>query len=126
MKNNAPLTPRPNSEKANTRFIFAGVANVLYIAPCIMCLAFGILSDGFSTPFIAAIATAVLAAPVSFIALYCYKQKKGRSLVLISAAVLLVCHIVTAVLITTWYLILAPSLVLTLILIAYSNVIEDH
>lgn len=113
-------------EKANTRYIFSCVANILYIAPSIMCLAFGILSDGFSMPFLLAIITVLLAAPVAFTGLYCYKQHKGRMLVLALAAVQLVMHIVTAVFITTWYLILAPAFILTLVLIASSKVIENH
>jgi len=113
-------------EKANTRYVFACVANVLYIMPSLMCLAFGILSDGFSTPFLIAIITALLGIPVAFTGLYCYKLHKGRMIVLALAAVQLVMHIVSAVLITTWYLILAPAFILTLVLIASSKVIENH
>ena len=118
--------PQSAAEKANTRYIFACVANILYVMPGLMCLAFGILSDGFSTPFLIAIVTALLGIPVAFTGLYCYKQHKGRMIVLALAAVQLVMHIVTASLITTWYLILAPAFILTLILVAYSRVIENH
>lgn len=121
-------TPQLQSpdEKVNTRYIFACVANILYVMPGIMCLAFGILSDGFSTPFLIAIITALLAVPTAFTGLYCYKIKKGRPIVLILAAVQLVMHVVSACLVTTWYLILAPAFILTLILIATSKVIENH
>ena len=126
--NRKPQTSSAQSpaEKANSRYIFACVANILYVMPGLMCLAFGIPSDGFSTPFLIAIVTALLGIPVAFTGLYCYKQHKGRMLVLALAAVQLVMHIVTAPLITTWYLILAPAFVLTLILVAYSRVIENH
>jgi len=96
--------------------------------PSLMCLAFGILSDGYSTPFLIAIITGLLGIPVGFTGLYCYKQHKGRPIVLALAAVQLVMHIVTASLVatSTWYLILAPAFILTLILVAYSRVIENH
>jgi len=91
-----------------------------------MCLAFGILSDGFSAPFLIAIITALLAVPTAFTGLYCYKIKKGRPAVLAVAAVQLAMHVVSACLVTAWYLILAPAFILTLILIATSKVIENH
>ena len=115
----------PN-EKIITRYIFACVANILYVMPGIMCLAFGILSDGFSAPFLIAIITALLAVPTAFTGLYCYKIKKGRPAVLALAAVQLVMHVVSAFLVTAWYLILAPAFLLTLLLIATSKVIENH
>ena len=121
-------TPQLQSpdEKIITRYIFACVANILYVMPGIMCLAFGILSDGFSAPFLIAIITALLAIPTAFTGLYCYKIKKGRPAVLAVAAVQLAMHVVSACLVTAWYLILAPAFILTLILIATSKVIENH
>ncbi|MBO5255902.1 MAG: hypothetical protein J6C42_00190 [Clostridia bacterium] len=120
-----PQLQAPN-EKIITRYIFACVANILYVMPGIMCLAFGILSDGFSAPFLIAIITALLAIPTAFTGLYCYKIKKGRPAVLAVAAVQLAMHVVSACLVTAWYLILAPAFILTLILIATSKVIENH
>lgn len=114
------------AEKANSRYVFACVANILYVMPGLMCLAFGILSDGFSAAFLTAIITAVLGIPVAFTGLYCYKQHKGRPMVLALAAVQLVMHLVSAYLVTTWYLILAPAFILTLVLVASSKVIENH
>jgi hypothetical protein len=130
MKQQNKRMPTPQlqnpDEKINTRYIFACVANILYVMPGIMCLAFGILSDGFSAPFLIAIVTALLAVPTAFTGLYCYKIKKGRPVVLAVAAVQLVMHVVSACLVTAWYLILAPAFILTLILIATSKVIENH
>ena len=120
-----PQLQVPN-EKIITRYIFACVANILYVMPGIMCLAFGILSDGFSAPFLIAIITALLAIPTAFTGLYCYKIKKGRPAVLAVAAVQLAMHVVSACLVTAWYLILAPAFILTLILIATSKVIENY
>lgn len=127
MKKQIPNLPlnKPD-EKANTRYIFSCVANILYVAPCIMCLAFGVMTEGFTVPFLLAFIAAAMALPVAFTGLYCYKQHKGRRIVLALAAVQLVLHIVTAVLVTTWYLILAPAFILTLVLIASSKVIENH
>lgn len=115
-----------SAEKANSRYIFACVAGILYVMPGLMCLAFGILSDGFSTAFLTAILTAVFGLPVAFTGLYCYKQRRGRPLVLALSAVQLILHIVSASLITTWYIILAPAFILTLVLVVYSRVIENH
>ena len=130
MKQQNKRMPTPQlqapDEKVITRYIFACVANILYVMPGIMCLAFGILSDGFSTPFLVAIVTALLAVPTAFTGLYCYKIKKGRPAVLAVAAVQLAMHVVSACLVTAWYLILAPAFILTLILIATSKVIENH
>ena len=120
------VPPQNPNEKATTRYIFACVANILYVMPGIMCLAFGILSDGFSAPFLIAIVTALLAVPTAFTGLYCYKIKKGRPAVLALAAVQLVMHVVSAFLVTAWYLILAPAFLLTHLLIATSKVIENH
>ena len=120
-----PQLQAPN-EKIITRYIFACVANILYVMPGIMCLAFGILSDGFSAPFLIAIITALLAVPTAFTGLYCYKIKKGRPAVLAVAAVQLAMDVVSACLVTAWYLIRAPAFILTLILIATSKVIENH
>ena len=114
------------SEKANSRYIFACVANIMYVMPGLMCLAFGILSDGFSAAFLVAIITAVLGIPVAFTGLYCYKQHKGRPLVLALAAVQLGMHVLSAYLVITWYLILLPAFILTLVLVANSKVIENH
>lgn len=125
-KRPAPASVQSASEKANSRYVFACVANILYVMPGLMCLAFGILSDGFSSAFLIAVITAVLALPVAFTGLYCYKQHKGRTVVLAMAAVQLVMHLVSAYLVTTWYLILAPAFILTLILAASSKVIENH
>lgn len=121
-----PAPAQNPAEKANSRYIFACVANILYVMPGLMCLAFGILSDGFSASFLIAILTALLGIPVAFTGLYCYKQHKGRPIVLALAAVQLIMHIVSASLITTWYLILSPAFILTLLLVAYSRVIENH
>lgn len=130
MKQQNKRMPTPQLQAPNgkiiTRYIFACVANILYVMPGIMCLAFGILSDGFSAPFLIAIITALLAIPTAFTGLYCYKIKKGRPAVLAVAAVQLAMHVVSACLVTAWYLILAPAFILTLILIATSKVIENH
>lgn len=125
-KQTANLSLNKPDEKENSRYIFSCVANILYVAPCIMCLAFGVMTEGFNTMFLLAFIAAAMAIPVAFAGLFCYKQHKGRGIVLALAVVQLVLHIVTAVLVTTWYLILAPAFILTLVLIANSKVIENH
>ncbi len=123
-KQNLPQTS-PN-EKANTRYIFGCVANILYVMPCMMCLAFGVMTAGFTPVFILAFVAAAMAVPVGFVGMYCYKEHKGRGFVLALAFVQLALHVVSAVLVTTWYLILAPAFVLTVILVANVKVIENH
>lgn len=125
-KRPAQASGQSAAEKANSRYIFACVANILYVMPGLMCLAFGILSDGFSSAFLIAIITAVLGIPVAFTGLYCYKQHKGRPIVLALSAVQLGMHVLSASLVTTWYLILLPAFILTLVLVANSKVIENH
>ncbi len=125
MKNqNLPQTPP--SEKANSRYIFGCVANILYVMPCIMCLAFGVMTIGFAPLLLLAFGAAAMAIPVGFTGLYCYKQHKGRGIVLALAFVQLTLHVVSLVLLSNWYLTLAPAFVLTVILIANVKVIENH
>ncbi len=125
MKNqNLPQTPP--SEKANSRYIFGCVANILYVMPCMMCLAFGVMTTGFTPAFLLAFIAAAMAIPVGFTGLYCYKQHKGRGIVLALAFVQMALHVVAVVLVTNWYLILAPAFVLTVVLVANVKVIEHH
>lgn len=114
------------SEKKQNRFVFACVANILYIIPCLSCLAMGILLDGFGGSFVFAIVTMVLNLPASLIFLNMYKKKKGRMTCTVISAVIMLLHIVSIFFIGTWYLIMAPSFLLYCLIIAWSDVVENH
>ena len=113
-------------EKKQTRFAFACVANILYIIPCLSCLAMGILIDGFSPKFIFAIVTMLLNLPASLIILNFYKKKSGRSAAIAICGVLLALHLVCCPVVGAWYIIMAPSFVLYCLIIAWSEIIVNH
>jgi len=121
-----PLTSREQAEKRRTRFAFACVANILYIIPCLSCLAMGVLIDGFKPVFIFAIVTMLLNLPVSLVILHLYKKKSGRMAAVMICAVMLVMHLVCCTLIGAWYIIMAPSFVLYCLIIAWSEIIVNH
>ena len=113
-------------EKKQTRFAFACVANILYIIPCLSCLAMGILIDGFSPKFIFAIATMLLNLPSSLIILNLYKKKTGRPAAIAVCGVLLALHLVCCPIMGAWYIIMAPSFILFCLIIAWSDIIVNH
>lgn len=120
------LTPAALAEKRQSRFLFTCVANILYIIPCLSCLAMAILLDGFSAPFGIAVGTMLLNLPVSLIAINRYNKKTGRMLVIALAAVLMAMHVVCCPLLGAWYIIMAPSFVLCCLMIAWSDVVVNH
>lgn len=120
------LTPAELTEKKQNRFIFACVANILYIIPCLSCLAMAILLDGFTAPFGVAIVIMLANIPVSLIALNRYNKKTGRNLVVILSAVLLLLHLAACPLLGAWYIIMAPSFILYCLIIAWSEIIVNH
>lgn len=122
-KNNIDLNAQ--AEKKQTRFIFACVANILYIIPCLSCLAMGVMLDGFSSSFILAIITMVLNLPASIVILNRYKKKANRPLCIAISAAVMVMHIISAPLLGAWYIIMSPSFVLYCLIIAWSDVIKQ-
>lgn len=113
------------TEKKQNRFAFCCIANILYIIPCLSCLAMAIMLDGFKLPFIFAIVTMVLNLPVSLIILNQYKKKKSRTPTVAVSIVMLALHLITAPVVGTWYIIMAPSFVLYCLIIAWSDVITE-
>ena len=120
------LTAAQLAEKRQTRFAFACVANILYIIPCLSCLAMAVLIDGFVPSFVIAIVTMLLNLPVSLVILDLYKKKKGRGIAIILCAVMLVLHLVCCMMIGAWYIIMAPSFILYCLIIAWSEIILNH
>lgn len=84
-----------------------------------------IMLDGFKLPFIFAIVTMVLNLPVSLIILNQYKKKKSRTPTVAVSIVMLALHLITAPVVGTWYIIMAPSFVLYCLIIAWSDVITE-
>lgn len=120
------LTSAQQAEKKQNRFLFACIANILYIIPCLSCLAMAILIDGFSTPYIIAIVTMIANLPVSLVILNRYKKKTGRNLIILLSVIIMLLHIISCPLLGTWYIIMAPSFVLYCLIIAWSEIVVNH
>ena len=113
-----------NKEKRDTRFIFSCVAGILYVVPSMSCLAFGIMSDGMSNKFILTIATLLFSLPISFLGMYLYRKKTGRAILIPICVLHILMHVTSLVLCSTWYLILLPDLVLTVIILTHSGALS--
>ncbi len=120
-----PLSEKEMREKAVNRYIFTCIGLIMYIMPCISCLGIGIASDGGISPaFIFAIAVEVLSVPLGLLGINAMKKRFLRKWCVLIAAVLLAAHIVCAVLLLTWYVIMAPTFVLLALFIPWSKVVE--
>ena len=75
---------------------------------------------------IAALATVFAGVAAGFIGMNRFKAKKGRAIVILTAVILLALHILTAALISTWYIILSPELILLVLLVIWSDVVENR
>jgi hypothetical protein len=98
----------------------------MYIMPCISCLGIGIASDGITPSFLFAIAVEVLSVPLGLMGINAMKKPFLRKWCILLAAVLLLGHIVSAVLLLTWYVIMAPTFVLLALFIPWSKVVESE
>lgn len=121
-----PMSAKEAKEKAVNRYVFICLGLIMYIMPCISCLAIGIMSDGggISPAFVFAIVVEVLSVPLGLLGINAMKKTFLRKWCVVIAAVLLVMHIVSAVMITTWYVIMAPTFVLLALFIPWSAVVE--
>ena len=111
-------------EKRQTAYLFSCAGGILWVVPAVSSLFIGILTDGMSPGFAAAIAVLVLGIPNSLFAIDAYKKKSRRSLVLLFDAVLAALHLAVAFLIRTWYVILSPALILLIVMMIVSDVID--
>ena len=125
-KKNSTPSPAELREKRQSRFIFTAVANILYIIPCLSCMAMAILLEGFTPSFIAALAVMLLNLPVCLIVISRYNKKSGRKAVIALAAVMLALHVICCPLVGVWYIVMAPSFVLYCLMIAWSDVVGNH
>jgi len=120
-----PLSQKEKREKAVNRYIFTCIGLIMYIMPCISCLGIGIASDGGISPVFAfAIAVEVLSVPLGLLGINAMKKPFLRKWCILFAAVLLALHIACAVLLLTWYVIMAPTFLLLALFIPWSKVVE--
>ncbi len=111
-------------EKEINRYVFVCMGLILYLMPCLSCLWLGMASDGLTGAYIFAIATEVLSVPVGFLGISAMKKPALRKWCIFGAAVLMAAHVACIVLLTTWYLIMAPTLVLLALFIPWSSVVK--
>lgn len=112
-------------EKAVKRYIFVCIGLIMYIMPCISCLGIGIAADGITPAFIFAIAVEVLSVPLGLMGINAMKKTFLRKWCVLFAAVLLVMHIAAAMLLLTWYVIMAPTFILLALFIPWSKVAAE-
>ena len=123
----AKIPDTTQSEKKQTRFLFTCVANILYVFPCLMSLGIIYAADGKITlPLIFSCVTVLLAVPYAILVLNLYKKKKGRMIAILCSAIMIALHLICASLLGTWYLVLAPAMILDALLIVWSDTIVNH
>ena len=117
------LSPKEIREKAVNRYVFTCIGLIMYIMPCVSCLGIGIASEGGITPtFLFAIAVEILSVPLGLMGINAMKKPHLRKWCILLAAVLMVLHIACAVLLLTWYVIMAPTFILLALFIPWSKV----
>ena len=121
--NTAP-TQKELREKAVNRYIFTCIGLIMYIMPCISCLGIGIAADGFTTRFLVAIAVELMSVPLGLMGINAMKKPALRKWCLLLCALLLVGHLVSAAMLLTWYVIMAPTFLLVALFIPWSKVVE--
>ena len=121
-----PAAAKSKAEKRQTAYLFSCIGGILWVVPGLSSLALGILTDGMSPAFAAAVAVLLLGIPNSLHAMDAFSKRKRRPAVIVCAAVLLAAHIALAFFLRAWYAVLAPAAVLLIVMIAVSDVIEKH
>ena len=125
-RNRGAVQAKSREEKRQTAYLFSCAGGILWVVPALSSLFIGIMTDGMSPGFILAIAALVLGIPNSLFAISAYRKKSGRGAVIAFDCALIALHIVSAVFIRTWYVILSPALILLVVMIAVSAVITEH
>lgn len=125
-QNGMKLPDSTASEKRQTRFMFTCVANILYLIPSLMSLGISIMYEGVTPGGILGIITSVLAVPFALFVMRLYKKKSGRRTAVLCAAGMIVLHLVCAAFLRGWYIIMSPAMILDALMIAWSDVIENH
>ncbi|MBQ8642983.1 MAG: hypothetical protein IJ480_12290 [Clostridia bacterium] len=117
--------PKSPAEKMRDRYIFACVALILYVMPAVTCLGMVYATGGSLQNMVTGMIVSVLAVPLGLLGMFFYKKQKGR--MLMGALCVLLCggHIVSAVLLGGWYLMMAPHFILILVCISGLKCIEQ-
>lgn len=124
-QNTAPAAPQKTpAEKMRDRFIFACVALILYVMPAVTCLGMIYATGGSLQNMVIGMIVSVLAVPLGLLGMYFYKKQSGRLLMGALCVLLAAGHILSAVLLGGWYLMMAPHFVLILVCISGLKCIE--
>ncbi len=124
-KATTPTEPtKTPAEKRRDRYVFACVALILYVMPAVSCLGMVYLTGGGVKSMIIGMILSVLAVPLGLTGMYFYKKQKGRLLMAGLCCLMAAGHVVCAVLLGGWYLVMAPHFVLILVCISGLRCIE--
>lgn len=124
-QNTPPAAPQKTpAEKMRDRYIFACVALILYVMPAVTCLGMIYATGGSLQNMVIGMIVSVLAVPLGLTGMYFYKKQSGRLLMGAFCVLLAAGHILSAVLLGGWYLMMAPHFVLILVCISGLKCIE--
>ena len=121
-----PQTPQKTpAEKRRDRFVFACVALILYVMPAVTCLGMVYATGGSVQHMAIGMVVSVLAVPLGLLGMALYKKQKGRLLMAAACLLLSAGHILSAVLLGGWYMVMVPHFVLILVCISGLKCIEN-
>ena len=122
---NSSKSDTSSGDKAVNRYVFTCIGMIMYIMPCLSCLGIGMVSEGGVSPaFIFAIVVELLSIPVGLMGINALKKPGLRMWCILCAGILMALHVVCAVMLLTWYLIMAPTFILLALYIAWSNAVN--
>lgn len=128
-KNTVPQKPaapaKTPAEKRRDRFVFACVALILYVMPAVTCLGMVYATGGSVQNMAVGMIVSVLAVPLGLLGMALYKKQKGRILMAAACMLLAAGHILSAVLLGGWYLVMVPHFILILVCISGLKCIES-
>ena len=128
-KNTTPQKPaapeKTPAEKRRDRFVFACVALILYVMPAVTCLGMVYATGGSVQAMAAGMVVSVLAVPLGLLGMALYRKQKGRMLMAAACMLLAAGHILSAVLLGGWYLVMIPHFILILVCISGLKCIEN-
>ena len=120
-----PAAPaKTPAEKRRDRFVFACVALILYVMPAVTCLGMVYATGGSVQNMAVGMIVSVLAVPLGLLGMALYKKQKGRILMAAAYMLLAAGHILSAVLLSGWYLVMVPHFILILVCISGLKCIE--
>ncbi len=121
-----PAAPTKSpAEKRRDRYVFACVALILYVMPAVSCLGMVYLTGGGVKNMVIGMIVSVLAVPLGLLGMFFYKKQKGRLVMAGLCCLLAAGHILSAVLLGGWYLVMVPHFILILVCISGLQCIEN-